>query len=145
MVILFVRLGRPTLFGFQPRRRRGTDRRQCRAGTLSVEYNDVNRIRTTNARTLQLQASRSAVTPHTFFLLGLRQQRVPLPPTGCLLLTSTELALPALVDPQGRATLTLPLPPQSRGATIYAQFLEGTAMPQADLWRTSDALRFDQY
>ncbi len=83
---------------------------------------------------LRFDASRAPITPFGFFVLGLTQQNIVVPPVGCVLGTDVLIAVPVAVSPFGTATLTgtlaAPVPP----GIFYVQYLTAVVGSSGTLW-----------
>jgi len=108
---------------------------------LTARYWALPLLTITNRR-FELAADQAPVPSHAFFVLGIAPQNVVIPPLGCVLRTDILVALPATVDPNGRAGLTLKAPDSLTAFDVLAQFLAATVDPQGNpVWRTSQAVR----
>ncbi|MEM7203151.1 MAG: hypothetical protein AAF628_23015 [Planctomycetota bacterium] len=90
-----------------------------------------------------LDATRSLVTPHAFFVFGVQSARAPIPPLGCALLTVPLAAAPVAVSAEGDASLRVSLPMTLGPVDLRAQYLAGMvqAGTGATLWQMSQAVR----
>lgn len=82
-----------------------------------------------------------ATQTSSWFIFGLTQRNIPLPPTGCKLYTDVVVPFWTVVNATGESSLNIPVPRGTSGAQMYVQFLQATFRSNQMEWTTSQALQ----
>jgi len=83
----------------------------------------------------------NATRTSSWFVIGLKEQGLTLPPAGCKLYTDIVMPLWAIVDSSGKSSLQLPVPNGVSQAQAYVQFVQATFRSNRMEWTTSQAVQ----
>jgi hypothetical protein len=85
-----------------------------------------------------MNAPITAIDP--FFVFGTNQLNVPIPPTGCLLLTDIVVAVPVAAGSRTYYALDVPVPPGLSGGQFFVQSLRAGVSPTTTFWHTTNGI-----